>query len=538
MLGVGIVLTIGTGLFVASEFALVNLDRSDLEARRERGETKLSMTIAALRITSTHLSSAQLGITLTTLLTGYTMEPALSSLLAGPLGAVGLPQDVVPVIATPIALVIATLASMVIGELVPKNFALALPIQTAKLVIPFQTLFTTVFKPAIVVLNGSANGLLRSVGIEPKEELSGARTAEELSSLVRRSASAGVLEQDTATLLNRTLQFANHDASDVMTPRPRVAWVQRTDSAQAVVDLARSTGYSRFPVVDEGIDDIVGVVHVKQAVAVPRARRSEVPASALMTEAIRVPETMRLDTLLSELRGRGYQMAVVLDEYGGTAGVATLEDLVEEIVGEVVDEHDRTRAGIVRARGSIAFPGSLRPDELLESTGIHVPEDGPYETVAGFVMSELGRLPEQGDEVETADGTLKVERLDGRRIDRLRFTERPVDESDEADGRDGSSARAARSAEREATRAADRAERASDRADRAADRADRDATRDATREAARAAQAEKREQTATTAKSARTRAADAVLEGRGEAAEPVEPVDRVKRTTTKKGDRS
>jgi len=365
--------------------------------------------------------------------------------------------------------------------------------------------------------------------------LSGARTAEELSSLVRRSASAGVLEQDTATLLNRTLQFANHDASDVMTPRPRVAWVQRTDSAQAVVDLARSTGYSRFPVVDEGIDDIVGVVHVKQAVAVPRARRSEVPASALMTEAIRVPETMRLDTLLSELRGRGYQMAVVLDEYGGTAGVATLEDLVEEIVGEVVDEHDRTRAGIVRARGSIAFPGSLRPDELLESTGIHVPEDGPYETVAGYVMSELGRLPEQGDEVETADGTLKVERLDGRRIDRLRFTERPVDESDDAEGRDGSSARAVRTAEREATRAADRAERAADRADRAADRADRDATRDATREAARAAQSEKREQSASSAKSARTRAADAVLEGRGESAGAAETTDR---TTTKKGDRS
>jgi hypothetical protein len=291
-------------------------------------------------------------------------------------------------------------------------------------------------------------------------------------------------------------------------------------------------------VVDEGIDDIVGVVHVKQAVAVPRARRSEVPASALMTEAIRVPETMRLDTLLSELRGRGYQMAVVLDEYGGTAGVATLEDLVEEIVGEVVDEHDRTRAGIVRARGSIAFPGSLRPDELLESTGIHVPEDGPYETVAGFVMSELGRLPEQGDEVETADGTLKVERLDGRRIDRLRFTERPVDDTDETEGRDGSSARAARTAEREATRAADRAERAADRADRAADRADRDATRDATREAARAAHTEKREQSAISAKSARTRAADAVLEGRGEVAESVETVDRTERATTKKGDRS
>ncbi|TFD81216.1 hemolysin family protein [Cryobacterium fucosi] len=422
MLGVGLILTVGTGLFVASEFALVNLDRSDLEARRDRGETRLSLTIAALRITSTHLSSAQLGITLTTLLTGYAMEPALSSLLTGPLTGVGLPNGVVPVVATTLAVVIATLASMIIGELVPKNFALALPIQTAKLVIPFQTLFTTVFKPAVLVLNGSANGVLRSIGIEPKEELSGARTAEELSSLVRRSASAGLLEKDTATLLHRTLLFSGHTASDVMTPRPRVASIQRTASARAVIELARQTGYSRFPVVDEGVDDIVGIVHVKQAVAVPRQRRADVPVSALQSEAVRVPETMKLDGLLVELRGRGYQMAIVVDEYGGTAGVATLEDLVEELVGEVADEHDRARAGVVLSTDSLTFPGMLRPDELLERTGITVPDDGPYETVAGFVMSELGRLPVVGDTVMIDAGEFTVERLDGRRIDRLRFT--------------------------------------------------------------------------------------------------------------------
>ena len=422
LLAVGLVLTVGTGLFVASEFALVNLDRSELEARRDRGESRLGLTIAALRITSTHLSSAQLGITLTTLLTGYTMEPALTSLLSPPLTALGLSPAVVPVVAVAIAIAVATLASMIIGELVPKNFALALPVQTAKLVIPFQTLFTTVLKPAVVVLNGSANGVLRSIGIEPKEELSGARTAEELSSLVRRSASAGLLEKDTATLLHRTLLFSGHTASDVMTPRPRVASIQRTACAQAVIDLTRETGYSRFPVVDEGVDDIVGIVHVKQAVAVPRRRRADVPVSALQSEAIRVPETMKLDALLVELRGRGYQMAIVVDEYGGTAGVATLEDLVEELVGEVADEHDRARAGVVLSTDSLTFPGMLRPDELLERTGISIPEDGPYETVGGFVMSELGRLPVVGDAVALAAGALSVERLDGRRIDRLRYT--------------------------------------------------------------------------------------------------------------------
>jgi len=426
MLGIGLILTLGTGLFVASEFALVNLDRSDLEARQGRGETRLAMTIAALKITSTHLSSAQLGITLTTLLTGYALEPAISTLLAGPLGLVGIPAAVVPVVGSTVAIVVATLISMIIGELVPKNFALALPIQTAKFVIPFQTVFTTVFKPAVTVLNGSANGLLRMVGIEPKEEISGARTAEELSSLVRRSASAGLLEEDTATLLNRTLLFSRHTASDVMTPRPRLASIQRTASAQAVIDLTRQTGYSRFPVIDESADDVVGIVHVKQAVAVPRKRRSDVPVSALQSEALRVPETMKLDGLLAELRGRGFQMAVVVDEYGGTAGVVTLEDLVEELVGEVADEHDRTRAGIVRSPGSLTFPGMLRPDELSERAGLSVPDDGPYETVAGYVMSELGRLPVVGDIVRIPTGELRVERLDGRRIDRLRYTPDPL----------------------------------------------------------------------------------------------------------------
>jgi CBS domain containing-hemolysin-like protein len=426
LLGIGLLLTIGTGLFVASEFALVNLDRAELEARRARGETRLGLTISALKITSTHLSSAQLGITLTTLLTGFTMEPAISSLLAGPLAAIGVPEAAIRPVGATTAIIVATLLSMVLGELVPKNFALALPIATAKLVMPFQTAFTWVFRPAISVLNGSANVVLRAVGIEPKEELSGARSAEELSSLVRRSASAGLLEQDTATLLGRTLRFADHDASDVMTPRPAVAAVQRQEPAETVLELARQTGYSRFPVYDENLDDIVGLVHVKQAVAVPRERRADVPASALQSEALRVPETMKLGMLLGELRGRGFQMAVVVDEYGGTAGVATLEDLVEELVGEVADEHDRTRAGIVRRGDEVSFPGILRPDELVERTGIRVPENGDYETVAGFVMAELGRLPVAGDEVPIDEGTLVVQRLDGRRIDRLRFVPKPA----------------------------------------------------------------------------------------------------------------
>ena len=422
LLAIGVVLTIGTGLFVASEFSLVNLDRADLEARQARGEKRLATTIGALKVTSTHLSSAQLGITLTTLLTGYTMEPAIATLIEDPFRQVGVDLSVVGVVAPVVSIVLATLISMIIGELVPKNFALALPLATARLVMPFQVGFTTVFKPAVALLNGTANAILRSIGIEPKEELSGARTAEELSSLVRRSAFEGSLDLDTATLLARTLVFSDHTASDVMTPRPRVTSVARTDSAEVVLELARKTGYSRFPVTDDDIDDISGLVHVKQAVAVPREKRSDVPVSALQTEAIRVPETMKLDNLLSEVRGKGYQMAVVVDEYGGTAGVVTLEDLIEELVGEVSDEHDRSRVDVVRSRDWLTFPGLLRPDELLERAGVRVPEEGPYETVGGWLMSELGRLPVPGDVVETEAGAFRVERLDGRRIDRIRFT--------------------------------------------------------------------------------------------------------------------
>ncbi|WP_267421713.1 MULTISPECIES: hemolysin family protein [unclassified Curtobacterium] len=427
MLVGGILLTLGTGVFVASEFSLVNLDRADVEARRDRGEAGLAPVIGALKVTSTHLSSAQLGITLTTLLTGYLLEPSIAKLLEAPFLAMDLPEGVVETVGSIVALVIATLLSMILGELVPKNFALALPLQTARLVVPLQIAFTTVFKPAVAVLNGTANAVLRALGIEPQEELSGARSAEELTSLLRRSASEGSLEQDTATLLQRTLSFSELDASDVMTPRPRLSTIRVSESAEDVIALARRTGFSRFPVIEEDADDVVGLVHVKQAVAVPREKRPDVPVGALMTDAERVPETMPGDTLLTEVRGRGYQMVIVVDEYGGTAGVVTLEDLIEELVGEVSDEHDRARIDVVRSRNWLTFPGLLRPDELEDRAGVKVPEDGPYETVGGFVMSTLGRLPIVGDEVPLPDGVFRVERLDGRRVDRIRWTPTPVD---------------------------------------------------------------------------------------------------------------
>ncbi|RGE24348.1 hemolysin family protein [Leucobacter sp. wl10] len=425
----GILLTVGTGIFVAAEFSLVALDRQDLERRRSAGERGLDRVIRGLSITSTHLSSAQLGITLTTLLTGYTLEPAISGFLDGPLGALGVPDELRRAISAPIAMALATVFSMIVGELVPKNFALSKPLATARIVMPAQGAFTATFKPAILGLNGSANGILRSIGIEPKEELSGTRSAEELSSLVRHSASAGLLEADTATLLDRTLRFAELTAADVMTPRLKVESLQRLEPAQAVLELSGRTGFSRFPVIDEDRDDVVGVVHVKQAVAVPRAKRAEVPVAALAEDLVRVPETMRLDQLLEELRSTGFQLAIVVDEYGGTAGIVTLEDLVEEIVGEVADEHDRAAAGVVGTAEEMTFPADLRPDEVRDQTGIAIPDSDEYDTVAGFVLREFGRIPQRGDETRLADGgILRVERMDGRRIARLRYTSAPLPE--------------------------------------------------------------------------------------------------------------
>lgn len=414
----GVLLTAGTAVFVAGEFSLVTLDPGAVEA--QTGDDRAGRRVRrALHTLSTQLSGAQVGITATTVLLGYTTQPALGRLLEralhGPVSAA-----LATGLSVALALVVVNAFSMVVGELIPKNFALAAPLATATAIAPFQLTFTTVLRPLIVVFNGSANWLLRRVGVEPREELSGSRSASELAALVRRSAEQGTLDESTATLLTNSLDFGELTAIDVMTDRLRLVTVRRDDTAADVLRAARATGHSRFPVIGRSSDDIVGVVPLRRAVAVPYERRGEVPAAALMVDVPRVPETVHLGPLLSELRGRGPQMAVVVDEYGGTSGVVTLEDVVEELVGEVADEHDRARGSAARrADGSWGFPGVLRPDELAEITGLRVPEDGPYETLGGLVMAALGRIPVEGDVVEVDGVRLEVERMDGRRVERL-----------------------------------------------------------------------------------------------------------------------
>ncbi len=417
LVGLGVILTVGTALFVAAEFSLVAIDPSHVDENAPGGK-RIRRGVKTL---STQLSGAQLGITLTTVLLGFTAQPALTELLRIPLETSPLSRAMVGTAAGVLSLVLVNSFSMIIGELVPKNAAIANPMGTARAVTPFMLGFTALLRPLISALNGAANAILRLMGIEAREELAGGRSRQELAALVRRSAEAGTLAPSTALLLKNTIDLDDLTAIDVMTDRTRMATVPVDATAADVLALARGTGHSRFPVLGDGPDDVVGLVHLRQVIAVPVLERDVTPVRKLMVDAPRIPETMQMRPLLLELRDLGYQCAIVVDEYGGTAGLVTLEDVVEELVGDVADEHDRRRASTFRtAGGAWILPGLLRPDEILEITQIAIPESPSYDTVGGCVMARLGRVAQVGDTVSEDHVAITVERMDGRRIDRVR----------------------------------------------------------------------------------------------------------------------
>ncbi|GAA4781540.1 hemolysin family protein [Actinomycetospora chlora] len=423
-----VAVTCGTAVFVAAEFSLTTLERSQIDHHvAEVGDRRSQIVQRAHRNLSFELSGAQLGITITTLITGYLSEPAIATLISPLLEDVGLPAGAATGTAAIIALIVATGLSMTFGELVPKNLAIARPMGTARKVAGIQAGFSRTFSYFIGALNGSANWIVRRLGVEPAEELRSARSPQELGSLVTTSAEAGTLDEGTAEVMARSLRVGERTADELMTPRVRVESLSQDDTVDDLIAATVRTGFSRFPVVDRDLDDIRGVVHVKQAFAEPRSRRSTTKLRNLMRTATTVPDSLDGDELLDRLRGAGLQMALVVDEYGGTAGIVTLEDLVEEIVGDVRDEHDRGEADRARGEGEDSWivSGMLRPDELADVVGWSFPESEVYETLAGYIVAELQRLAHVGDAVTLDDWQLIVTRVDGRRVAEVRVVRPP-----------------------------------------------------------------------------------------------------------------
>jgi CBS domain containing-hemolysin-like protein len=435
-----VVLTFGTALFVAAEFSLTALERSTVDANARTGDRRDHNVARAHRTLSFQLSGAQLGISITTLATGYLAEPVLARLFDPVLDALHVPDSAVPGIALALAILIATSLSMVFGELVPKNLAVARPVPTARATAGFQLMFSFAMTPVIKATNGTANWILRRLGIEPAEELRSARSPEELGALVRSSAEHGSLDEATAALVNRSLQFGSRIAEEFMTPRTEIEALEADDTVSDLVTASANTGFSRFPIVNGDLDETIGIVHVKQVFSVPAQQRSTTKLVSLAIPVPTVPASLDGDALMSQLRAHGLQTAMVVDEYGGTAGMVTVEDLIEEIVGDVRDEHDDSTPDFQKSGLGWRVSGLLRIDEVAEATGFRAPE-GEYETIGGLVLEKLGHIPEAGESVELSafdpDGPFDdpvhwratVVAMDGRRIDQLVLTQmvRPED---------------------------------------------------------------------------------------------------------------
>ncbi len=424
-----VLLTLCTAIFVAAEFSLTALERSTVDANARTGGPRDRMVQRAHRTLSFQLSGAQVGISITTLITGYLAEPVIGRLLAPVVSAAGVPAGWIDGVALIVALVIATSVSMVFGELVAQYLAIAVPMQTARVVAGPQVFFSAAVTPLIRLTNGTANWILHRFGIEPADELSSARSPQELASLVRNSAKLGSLDQPTAELVDRSLQFGARSAEEFMTPRSKIEALAPDNTVADLLEKVRQTGHSRFPVTRGDLDETIGVVHVKQVFELPRATRENTPVGRLAMPVPVVPSTLDGDALMDQIRGNGLQAALVADEYGGIAGMVTMEDLIEEIVGDIRDEHDRFTPEVVAISGGHRVSGLLRIDEVANQTGYRAHE-GDYETIGGVIMHALGHIPAEGESVELTAfepdalddppvWQATVARMDGRRIDLL-----------------------------------------------------------------------------------------------------------------------
>lgn len=429
-----VALIMANAVFVAVEFALVAVDRSQVTVAVERGSRAARVVDVLLHDLSFNLSAAQLGITICSLALGVLAEPIVAPLIEPAFGP--LDPEVALGASIAAALGLTTFVQMVAGELVPKGVAVARPLRTALAVSPLLRVFVAVFRPVIVISDAAADILLRVVGVQPADELSTVRSREELHRLVRTSQEGGTLLDEAADLLDRSFRFREKSAADALTPRTEIAALAQEGTCGDLLDASESTGLSRFPLTDGDLDGIVGVVHVKDVLGIDAPRRRDTPLRDIARPVAMVPESLELGELLVRLQEEGGQFAVVLDEYGATAGIITLEDLVEEIVGDIADEHDQpaTQPLVRRWAGAHLLSGRLHPDEVSDACGFQVPE-GRYETLAGFALDRLGSIPEAGDGFTERGWSVEVSEMDGNRIAVLRLVAPPPGWLPESDNR-------------------------------------------------------------------------------------------------------
>ncbi|WP_439673767.1 hemolysin family protein [Embleya sp. MST-111070] len=398
-----VVLTLGTGFFVAQEFAYVAADRSLLRRRAEAGDKAAARAMTVMGRLSFMLSGAQLGITVTALLVGFIAEPALAAVISPLLELVSVPDGAVPVIALVLGFAVATAIQMVLGELVPKNWGIAEPERVAVLLGRPTIVYLKVAGPLIRLFDTLANRIVRSIGIEPVEELHGGATTEELAHIVDEAGRDGDLDPGLSGILRRAIAFGDLTVDQVMVPRPDVVRVRAETTAAELIELVAERGHSHYPVVGERVDDVLGVVGVACLLEVAPEDAAHVTAGSIARPALLVPDTAGLASLLEQLRAANEEFAVVLDEHGGLAGIVTYEDVAEELVGEIADESDNEDPVDTEPEdGWWRLDAGLRVDETERIVGAELP-DGPYDTLGGLVIAHLGRLPEVGDRIRVPD---------------------------------------------------------------------------------------------------------------------------------------
>ncbi|MET8517993.1 hemolysin family protein [Streptomyces sp. NPDC005077] len=393
------ILTAGTGYFVAQEFAYVSADRLALAREAAAGDKKADRALKVLERLSFMLSGAQLGITVTGLVVGFIAEPSVSALLNPALTGIGIPDDAVTGISVVLAFVLATVVQMVLGELAPKNLAIAVPERLAKSLAASTLAYLKVVGPVVRIFDGAANKLLRKVGIEPVEELHHGATLEELGHLIGESHEQGELPKYTAALLDHALEFSDRTLHEVMVSRVDAVFVRKDASAAEAIELIGKHGHSNYPVLGDHPDDITGVLGVRELMALPAAQLGDRTAGSVARCPLLLPETLELPDAVKQMRERDDEFAVVLDEHGGVAGIITYEDIAEELVGDIADETDTvTELAVADGTGWLVDAGR-RLDEVAEATGIELPDEDDFDTVSGLIVDRLGRFPAIGDRV-------------------------------------------------------------------------------------------------------------------------------------------